>query len=91
MVARMKEVANFILENNKPIRYDLESKYLLEDSRMSEDTYKAIYDELKIYRLNKSKELNIKPYFIYNNEEMERIIDTFPLSKEDFLSIKGFK
>lgn len=92
LVAIMKEIAEFTLEHNVPIKYDLINKYSLEEyNNIQENVREDIVDELKAYRLNKSKELNVKPYFIYNNEEMERIIDTFPLSKEDFLSIKGFK
>lgn len=90
LVALMREIADFILENHTPIKYDLKKKYSIENN-ISNKTLENIREELKSYRLNKSKELNIRPYFIYSNEEMERIIDTFPATKEDFLSIKGFK
>lgn len=45
---------------------------------------------LKQYRLNKSRELGYKSYFIYNNEEMERIIAAKPKTKEELLKIAGF-
>lgn len=91
LVAFMREIAEFILKHNKPIKYNLEAKYSIIEDSLTKDNYSIIYQELKEYRLSKSKELNIKPYLIYNNEEMERIIDAFPLSKEGFLNIKGFK
>jgi superfamily II DNA helicase RecQ len=53
-----------------------------------EDT--DIYKALKEYRLNTSRAENIKPYFIYNNDEMESIIRTNPKTKAELLSCKGF-
>ncbi len=46
--------------------------------------------KLKEYRLNKSRELNYKPYFIYNNEQMLEIINNKPTTKEELISISGF-
>lgn len=45
---------------------------------------------LKTYRTATATANNIPPYFIYNNEEMERIIEAKPRSKEQLTSIKGF-
>ena len=50
----------------------------------------AVYKALKEYRLNTSKAENIKPYFIYNNEEMESIIRTNPKTKAELLNCTGF-
>lgn len=49
-----------------------------------------IYKNLKEFRLNKSREEGIKPYFIFNNEEMENLIKANPRTKEDIIKIKGF-
>lgn len=45
---------------------------------------------LKTYRTATATANNIPAYFIYNNEEMERIIEAKPRSKEQLTSIKGF-
>ena len=49
-----------------------------------------IYKELKEYRLKKSREEKVKPYFLYNNQEMEAIIEVKPKDIEELKSIKGF-
>ncbi len=49
-----------------------------------------IYKELKEYRLKKSREEKVKPYFLYNNQELEAIIEVKPKSIEELKSIKGF-
>lgn len=46
--------------------------------------------ELKEFRLKVSRENNIKPYFVFNNEEMSNLINRYPRNAEDLLSVKGF-
>ncbi|MEG0275759.1 MAG: NERD domain-containing protein [Coprobacillus sp.] len=53
-----------------------------------EDT--NIYKELKAFRYNKSKEENIKPYFIFNNKQLEDLIEKMPTTKEDLMIVSGF-
>ncbi|MGB7605932.1 MAG: NERD domain-containing protein [Lutisporaceae bacterium] len=50
----------------------------------------AVYKALKEYRLNTSRKENIKPYLVYNNDEMESIICVNPKTKADLLTCKGF-
>lgn len=50
----------------------------------------AVYKALKEYRLNTSRKENIKPYLLYNNDEMEAIICANPKTKADLLTCKGF-
>ncbi len=66
---------------------DLEAK---EEPKPSNNDSSDLESALKQYRLNKSRELGYKPYFIYNNEEMNNIIDAKPTTKEEFLKIAGF-
>ncbi len=40
--------------------------------------------------MKKANELGFKPYFIFNNEQMQSIIDSKPRAKEDLLNINGF-
>ena len=49
-----------------------------------------IFKKLKVYRLNKSREENIKPYFIYNDNQLKDLISKMPRSKEELQSVAGF-
>lgn len=49
-----------------------------------------IFKELKVYRLNKSREENIKPYFIYNDSQLKDLISKMPRSKEELKLVAGF-
>lgn len=49
-----------------------------------------LFRELKSYRLNKSREENIKPYFIYNDNQLKDLISRMPKNKEELLSVSGF-
>jgi len=50
----------------------------------------AIYIALKKYRYDTSKEEGVKPYFLYNNMQMEDIISKRPGTLEDLKKISGF-
>ncbi len=49
-----------------------------------------IFKDLKIYRLNKSREENIKPYFIYNDNQLKDLIFKMPRNKEELQAVAGF-
>jgi hypothetical protein len=49
-----------------------------------------LFKELKAYRLSKSREENIKPYFIYNDNQLKDLISKMPRSKEELQSVAGF-
>lgn len=63
---------------------------IVEKDIKEEKSYEELVEELKKYRLNKSREEKVKPYFIYNNEVMEEIIKVRPKDKEQLIKIKGF-
>jgi len=48
------------------------------------------YELLKSYRLKTSREEGIKPYFIFNNAEMEELIKINPRTKTELLRVRGF-
>lgn len=48
------------------------------------------YDLLKKYRLETCKAEGIKPYFIFNNAELDDLIQKNPKTKEELLKVKGF-
>lgn len=58
------------------------------DEMPVEDT--EIFKELKVYRLNKSREEKIKPYYIYNDNQLKDLISRMPRSKEELLAVVGF-
>ena len=62
---------------------------VLEEVKEKVKSYEEVFNALKEYRLNKSREEKVKPYFIYNNEMMEEIIKLKPKTKEELISIKG--
>lgn len=49
-----------------------------------------VYKQLKEYRLRKSREENIKPYYIYNNAQMEELIRAMPKTMDEMMRISGF-
>lgn len=64
-----------------------------EETNISQETTitkTPLYQALKKFRLEQSKQENIKPYFIYNNEELELLVTVKPQDKEAFIALKGF-
>lgn len=49
----------------------------------------TLEQELRDYRLRKSREEGIKPYYIYNNQQMDAIIEQMPKTIEELLKING--
>jgi len=49
-----------------------------------------IYKELRAYRLFKSRKEDIKPYFIYNNNQLKDLISKMPITREQLLTVQGF-
>lgn len=45
---------------------------------------------LKEYRLNLSRKEKIKPYFIFNDKQMEELITTNPKTIDDLMKVSGF-
>lgn len=50
----------------------------------------SLREELTKYRLLKSREANIKPYMIFNNDELDELLKKLPKSLEDLALVKGF-
>jgi len=49
-----------------------------------------LINKLKAYRLEKSREENIKAYYIFSNKQMNELIEKIPLTKSELLEIYGF-
>lgn len=46
--------------------------------------------KLKAFRLERSRAENIKPYFIFNDNQMMNLIEKMPKTKDDLKNISGF-
>ncbi len=102
----MLEIANFFLEKNQPNRLDYAEKYerllgKVEDSnkkKVENENVSSVRDEmneriragLKSFRLERSRQEKIKPYFIFNDAQMENLIQKNPRSKEELCKVSGF-
>ena len=102
----MLEVANFFLERNQANRLDYAEKYekllkKIETAQETEpvvETVPCVNDEtkeklrtdLKAFRLERSRQEKIKPYFIFNDAQMEDLIEKNPRSKEELCQVAGF-
>ena len=49
-----------------------------------------IIEELKKFRLETSKEEKIPAYYVFNNSEMEDLIEKYPMTMDKLSSVKGF-
>lgn len=73
---------------------NLEKEVLVEKSAAQEidmvleDT--ELFKELKAYRLKKSREEKIKPYYLYSDNQLRELIEEMPKDKEELQKIKGF-
>jgi len=102
---QMKELADFFLQSSIPNTTEYTAKYQLEVNEEKTVTVKEepiqntyfdsienspVYKALKDYRYKQSVKEKIKPYFIFNNAQLEEIIKTNPQTLEELKSIKGF-
>lgn len=103
--ANLYNIANYLIANNKPLSTDYISKYgLTHDNFISNETLtnvdskdisankkdkEILYKQLKEYCLLKSREENIKAFYIFNNEQMDDMISRYPTTEEDLMKVKG--
>ena len=73
---------------HKEKNVDFTSKYEKYKNIEIENT--DIFKALKFYRLQKSREENIKPYFICNDLQLKDLISKMPSSKEELKLVSGF-
>lgn len=60
------------------------------ESENSNNEHSEVYELLRQYRWNKSKEEGFKPFTIFTNKELDSLIEIKPKNKEELLKIKGF-
>lgn len=96
----MKKFAEGLLALHTPKKSDYAKKYEeLVASTVSEPGDKVTAPEsdnseiiikLKEFRLLRSREENIKPYFIFNDKQMMDLVSKMPKSKEELQGVCGF-
>lgn len=93
----MHDIADSLLEKSKENTSDYAKKYeeLLQKMEektevVQEDAREEIRKRLKAFRLEQSRKENIKPYYIFNDAQMDDIIEKNPQTKEELLQVSGF-
>jgi len=96
----MEGFANYFITKNKMINNDYLTKYQSlilnlksKKSQINNEidiTQSELYKGLRNYRLNKSRSDNIKPYLIFNNKQLEDLVNIKPTCMRTLLTISGF-
>lgn len=101
----MRDIADFFLANNKEERLDYAEKYqqILEKYTKTEEEETSadvtvqvdnldenIVKKLKAFRLEQSRKENIKPYYIFNDAQMQDLLKKNPKTKEELCQVSGF-
>ncbi len=90
---RYREMLNIVEENEKV------PKTLEDEAQIAEEnTQKKIRQMnrencvklLKKYRLEQSRKEGVKPYYIFNDAQMEKLLEKVPENKEELLEVSGF-
>ncbi|MBQ6814757.1 MAG: NERD domain-containing protein [Lachnospiraceae bacterium] len=100
----MYELANFYLDASLPNKSDYSRKYEEMLELASNKVEKTSVDQaainelrndeliaiLKKFRLETSREEKIKPFYVFNDAQMNELIEKRPRTKEELLSVSGF-
>lgn len=91
----MLSLAQFFLDANKEKKTDYLQKFKKKVSEKTEVFSVAVNKEelikkLKDYRWCQSKYENIKPYYIFNDMQMNDLIEKNPKNEEELLQVSGF-
>ncbi len=54
------------------------------------ETSQSLITKLKDYRLQKSREENVKPYYIFTDVQINDLLLKMPKTKEKLLAVNGF-
>lgn len=82
--------SKFKIKHNSEVNLEVKLESVpttLKNTKGNEDT---LINSLKTYRTAKASSNNIPAYFIFTNEEMGKIVEVMPKSKQELISIKGF-
>ncbi|MDQ0902336.1 MULTISPECIES: HRDC domain-containing protein [unclassified Paenibacillus] len=86
----MYDIASLLIKLNTPIDMDFEAKYQLSTNNVQRRNEDTLREELTTFRLQTSREEQIKAYYIFNNAEMDDMIAKYPRTENELLEVKGF-
>lgn len=84
----MRTKQSAISDSSKEEAKELEKKNPEDKDTEIEKT--EIFQQLKAFRLQKSREEKIKPYYIYNDNQLKELIAKMPDSLEELKKVNGF-
>lgn len=61
-----------------------------ETKEVLKENTEELIKKLKAFRLEQSRKENIKPYYIFNDAQMNDLIEKYPKNKQELLSVSGF-
>ena len=92
--------ANHIMNYHRVKPYDFKEKYksyiktqnneVISKEITSNLESHPLYITLKKYRLEQSRKEDVKPYFIFNNLQLEALVKICPKNKQELLTVNGF-
>lgn len=89
-----KKLCDRLLELHRENPVDYTLKYQLQPAKEAVNGQaaqsEALREALKKYRLEVSRAENIKPYFLFNNAQMEELIAKNPQTQSDLCTVSGF-
>lgn len=95
----IKSLAEYFLSKHKPKKITYHKKYeqtIEEEPNMQitqlddSNNVELLIKKMKDYRLKKSREDKVKPYYVFTDKQMLEIIEKKPNSIEELMSISGF-
>lgn len=103
---QMTELAEFYLSQHKENTVDYLEKYKVVEAEVntsvesvpepviltevSDDKKEELRKALKAFRLSQSRKENIKAYYIFNDKQMEELIEKLPKDANGLLNVSGF-
>ncbi len=88
---RISQNENTVVESNMKkcgnLEREEEKNFYSIDNEIEQS---EIFQILKTFRLRKSREENIKPYYIYNDVQLKELIAKMPASLEELKKVNGF-
>lgn len=90
----MEKLAHSLLEMHQKKNYSYDKYATKEISKpKAKEPLKSndeLVEKLKDFRLRKSREEKIKPYLVFNNKQMEDLLEKMPKRENDLLKVSGF-
>lgn len=77
---------DYLLKYKNNIENSIEEDEIIDHSINKDE----LIGKLKNYRLEKSRQEKVKPYFLFNDKQMEDLIEKMPKTKDELKNVSGF-